>query len=102
MKVVEYKKIISETGSVINPPWIVYGDMFFRELDKTYVGLVLNEDERDYYIPDTVTYLTIDDLVDRLAPFHKERPFSIKTDGVRSPVENVSDFVDYWWNKYIT
>jgi len=103
MKVVEYKKHISEDGRLIDPPWLVVPSMFYDEDTKTYVGLVLDESDRDYYIPDTVTVLTKVDLIERLTKLHAQRPFrkKILVDDVlqRVEAESAEDYVEYWWNK---
>jgi hypothetical protein len=99
-KVIEYKKHIESSG-LVNPPWIIVGDIWYDESTKTYVGIVLDESEREYYVPDTVQYLTKENLCDRLREKHDEQPFRMKIDGVRVPADTIEEFIDHWWSKHI-
>lgn len=99
MKIVEYKKHLNYNNQLVDPPWIIRGDMFFDTDSKTYIGLVLSENEREYFIPDSVVYLTKENLIERLKPLHEQRPFQAKINGVRSACDSVEEFVDYWWSK---
>lgn len=74
MQLVEYKKILTN-GSLANPEWIIEGDMLYDPEDKTYVGIVLPEADREYYIPDSVTYLTIGESIARSLNIHKLTPY---------------------------
>ena len=48
MKIVEYKKHLNYNNQLVDPPWIIRGDMFFDTDSKTYIGLVLSENERKF------------------------------------------------------
>jgi hypothetical protein len=99
-KVVEYKKHLTPEG-LVNPSWLIMGDAFYNENNKTYIGLVLDETDRDYYIPDSVKYLTKEEFKERLEPMHQVQPFRIKHKETTSRIEcTIEEFVDYWWNKY--
>ena len=98
-KVIEYKKHLTPSG-LVNPPWLIAGDLFYDSVSKTYIGLVLDEENRDYYIPDTVTYLSKQQFKDRLAPLHEIQPFRIKPNGAPDRIDaTLDEFVNYWWDK---
>jgi hypothetical protein len=63
MKLVEYKKHIVG-GVLVKPDWIHYGE-YLKE-NNTFLGYVLDEEDREYYVPDTVTELSFQDLFDRV------------------------------------
>ena len=62
----EYKMNMSERGYMIVPPWVESPGFFYRDSDKTYVGFVSSESNREFWVPDTVTYLTVQELKDRV------------------------------------
>lgn len=64
MPIVEYKLNISETGVEYHPAYIKAHE-FFEVLSKTYAGYVLPESDRNYWVPDSLTVLSEDALVDR-------------------------------------
>jgi hypothetical protein len=99
MKIVAYKKHLNYNNQLVDPPWIVRGDMFYEENSKTYIGLVFSEEERDYYIPDSVDYITKEELTERLRPLHEIRPFQYKVNGIRTPCETIEEFIEHWWDR---
>lgn len=74
MKIVEYKRHLLN-GNDVDPEWIIHGGFMRNHIDNTYIGLVLDEADRTYYIPDTVTYLTEEDVVQRMLDIHEISPF---------------------------
>ena len=89
MLCVEYKKILSDTGRMQNPPWIVEGEYFYDPGTKTYIGFVLAESEREYFIPDTVVELSEDQFVARCIALHGSHPEYFST--VTEPEEGAED-----------
>lgn len=61
---VEYKKHLVN-GVIQDPDWVINGGHFMDE-NNTFVGVVLDESERMYYIPDTVTVLTREEVKQRI------------------------------------
>jgi len=51
--VVEYMKHLVN-GELVNPEWIVEGDFFPNTNDNTYIGTVVDKENRTYYVPDTL------------------------------------------------
>lgn len=74
MKIVEYKKHLLN-GVLVDPEWIVKGGEFYDSNTKTFIGLVLPEEERGYYIPDTVVYMTIEELYQRVIDHNTSQPY---------------------------
>ena len=64
MAIVEYKLNITADGVSIHPPYIK-NHAFYDSSSKTYLGYVLPEGERDYWVPDTLVEFTEQEAVDR-------------------------------------
>jgi len=71
---IEYKKHLDQTGNLTDPSWMRDGGYFPSSEDKTYVGFVPVEAERDWYVPDTVSMLTEQEFVNRLKALHAASP----------------------------
>ena len=71
--IVEYMLNKFEDGSIGAPAWIKSGGYLPNEADKTFIGFVA--DERDYYIPDSVTTLTETEAVNRSLDIHAVTPY---------------------------
>ena len=65
---VEYKKHLVNS-KLTDPEWIVRGGLYFNPADKTYIGFVKEEADRDYFIPDGLKALTLAELQSRMTPF---------------------------------
>lgn len=74
MIVIEYKKHLIN-GATQNPDWVVQGDFFQNPEDNTFIGVVLPEEERDYYIPDSLITLSRDAVINRCLLIHKKFPY---------------------------
>lgn len=64
MKIVEYKKHLIN-GCLVDPEFIIDGGVFNDTTNNTWIGKVLDESERNYYVPDTLIELTRDQLINR-------------------------------------
>lgn len=73
MAVVEYKRH-RVAGGITTPIWIVDGGYWLSPVDKTLVGWVEDEADREYYVPDTVTVLSRDDFITRAKAIHAHTP----------------------------
>jgi hypothetical protein len=71
--IVEYKMNRSENGYMIVPPWVECPG-FFQKDDHTYIGFVSSEANREFYVPDTVTYLTVEELKTRVRAMSMVNP----------------------------
>lgn len=67
MTCIEYCKHLVQ-GQTKNPPWLHYGDFYYNPSDSTYVGFVLDQDQRDFYIPDSIVELDEESFVSRCKP----------------------------------
>lgn len=73
MQLVEYKRHLVD-GGIVDPKWIVVGG-YMRDPDtNTYIGTVLDEAEREYYIPDTLVVMTAEQAVERYVDIHNRYP----------------------------
>lgn len=73
MAVVEYKRH-RVTGGITTPIWVVDGGHWLSPIDKTLVGWVEDEADREYYVPDTVTVLSRADFITRQLTIHASHP----------------------------
>ena len=74
MKFVEYKKVLVN-GKPVDPEWVIHGSFLFDKTNRTLIGLVEEEQNREYYIPDTVVYLTEEEIIQRHLNIHEADPF---------------------------
>lgn len=75
MPVVEYKMhVINNKGGATAPLWVDDGGYHTSPIDKTKIGWVLPEADREYYVPDTVTELSKSDFVTRQLAIHAVEP----------------------------
>ena len=64
MPIVEYKLNIREDGSLTHPSYIKDHD-FYESNSKTFLGFVIPESERDYWVPDTLTSVSVAEAITR-------------------------------------
>jgi hypothetical protein len=62
--ILEYKMVMTVQGMQV-PPWVEDGG-YFSKPDFSFVGWSPDDDVREYYIPDTVTVLTNEQLIARV------------------------------------
>lgn len=115
MAVVEYKNhIVGHRGQTQQPMWIRSGGHFIHPTDHSIIGWIV--DNREYYIPDTVTTLTKADLVTRQLAIHATYP-ERKYIGTETEIlaqeedtENWTDMTDAevtakveaWYDQYVS
>ena len=76
MPVVEYKMhVVTNKGGATAPLWVDDGGYHTSPIDKTKIGWVLPEADREYYVPDTVTELSKSEFVTRQLAIHAVQPF---------------------------
>lgn len=110
MAVVEYLLHRNHEGKIV-PPFIMAGGHWWNPVDKTMVGWV--EDDRDYYIPDTIVYLTRESFAQRALTMHATNPFRKKNsedqDGMGMLGENstimteaeVTELANIWYDNFV-
>jgi hypothetical protein len=90
MKIVEYKKHLHGT-QIVNPDWIITGNQFFDNSNNTFVGTVLEESERLYYIPEGLVELTMENVKDRAIRLGLNKKLSNPNDPHSSSVQVSED-----------
>lgn len=83
MEIVEYRKHLLH-GQIKDPEWVIHGGYFYDRDSDTYIGFVLSSKDRQYYIPDTVTFLTKEEAVSRVLDIHSRYPW------IKSKDENLN------------
>jgi len=94
MQILEYKLHASSEG-MKTPPWISKGGYWDNPDDYTFVGVA--PDLNKFYIPDTVTKLTVAELKTRQLAIHAKYPMRkphADDDMTNSEVETM---IDNWW-----
>ena len=72
---IEYKLHRNDQGRLTTPSWMSDGGYFQNPADKSIVGFVPVEGERDWFVPDTVSMLTEQEFVNRGMAIHQASPF---------------------------
>ena len=112
MPVVEYKMhAVNAKGSASAPLWVDDGGYYSSPIDKTKIGWVLPEADREYYVPDTVTELSKSQFVTRQLAIHAVQPFmndGPMEDGEEDddPTEMTNDEVtaamESWYDSFVS
>lgn len=79
MKIVEYKRHLV-SGVVQDPEFIISGGVFINPANTTWVGKILDEADRPYYVPDSIVELTRQELIDRQLALQATYPITRKSD----------------------
>ena len=97
---IEYKMHMNAEGRLMVPAWIT-DPGYYKNSDNTYVGFVPVESEREYYVPDSVTILSEQDVVNRCLAMHAVTPFQNMDDPSATPTpmtnEEVTQMVSSWY-----
>ena len=103
MPIVEYKFNVSEEGKNIIPGYIVDRGYHYRDSDKTYLGFVLAEADREYWIPDPLAEKSKSDCVTRALAMHSASPFMRDSDGTEVTMSNseVTSDIENWYDQII-
>jgi hypothetical protein len=100
-KVVEYKLHIADNGEVYHPKFITNTGWWYDQESKTYIGIVLPSEQRNYYVPDTFVELTKEDLLARVKNIHKVVPWVDKTGTIKLTDSQINSWIDSWWEEYV-
>lgn len=101
MKIVEYKKHLIN-GCLVDPEFIIHGGEFNDFATNTWIGKILNESERKYYVPDTLTELTRDELIQRVLSLNITKLSDVNnphSEFIALEESEVIELVDNWINK---
>lgn len=96
MQILEYKLHQTSKGMTC-PPWVRDGGYFHNPDDYTFIGLAQSPNE--FYIPDTVTVLTLSELKTRQLAIHAKYPqkHPHPDGGEEMTNSEVEASVDDWW-----
>ena len=77
---VEYKLHRNEKGNLTTPSWMSDGG-YYQAADKTMIGFVPVENEREWYVPDSAVVLSEAQFITRGMAMHSSNPFQKMGDG---------------------
>lgn len=104
MAVVEYMFNIDDSGKRFIPGFIANRGHWYDSATETYIGWI--NDSRDYYVPDSITVLSKEDLVQRQLAIHAVTPMiTITNEGPSSEpmtVEQVRETVEAWYDVFVS
>ena len=109
MPVVEYKMhAVNAKGSASAPLWIDDGGYHSSPIDKTKVGWVLADSDRDYYVPDTVITLSKSGFLTRQHGIHAVEPLNGQRDSNGEEVNytldsaGVDSDMGLWYDSFVS
>ena len=83
---IEYKLHRNKNGTLETPPWINDGG-YYRNAERSMVGFVPSDNERDWYVPDSAVKLTEAQFITRGMAMHNASPF-LKSKGAEMVAMN--------------
>lgn len=93
MTIIEYKLHPSPKG-MVTPSFVKDGGGFYNPDDFTLIGV--SEEDAQYYIPDTLTTLTLEELQARQLAIHAKYPMKDDTSKETLSDEEVNAAVKEW------
>ena len=86
---IEYKLHRNDRGNLTTPSWMSDGG-YYQAADKSMIGFVPVESEREWFVPDSVTKLTEAQFITRGMALHAASPFQkMSADGIQmNPMNN--------------
>ncbi len=100
MQIVEYRKHLVNR-EVTDPEWVIKGGYFYDRDTDTYMGFVLESSERNYYIPDTVTFMTQEEAIQRVKDIHATYPWLKSKDENLNRVYKTEEEIVTWVTRII-
>ena len=82
----EYKLHRNEKGNLTTPSWMSDGGYYQNPTDKTMIGFVPSESERDWYVPDSAVSLSEAEFISRGMALHAVNTFQKMDDMDMSPM----------------
>ena len=105
MAVVEYmlQRVSGSSKSEI-PGFIGDRGHWYNSADHTYIGWI--DDERDYYVPDTIVTLTKEEFVTRTLAMHAQNPMQKDMENpdaepVAMTTEEVTTVAEDWYDNFV-
>ena len=84
---IEYKLHRNDRGNLTTPSWMSDGG-YYQAADKSMVGFVPVEGEREWFVPDSVSMLTEQEFVTRCLAMHSNSPFQKMDNMEMTPMTN--------------
>jgi hypothetical protein len=104
MAVVEYMFNIDDNGKRFIPGFIDNRGHWYDSATETYIGWV--KDSRDFYVPDSLTTLSKEDLVQRQLSIHAVTPMQKRSeesmDSTNMTDAEVRTLVENWYDNFVT
>lgn len=103
MAVVEYMFNIDDKGKRFIPGFIDNRGHWYDSATETYVGWI--KDSRDFYVPDSITVLSKEDLVQRQLTIHAATPMmnmgNPESDPTAMTDAEVRALVEAWYDNFV-
>lgn len=103
MAVVEYMFNIDDKGKRFIPGFIDNRGHWYDSATETYIGWV--KDSRDFYVPDSLTTLSKEDLVQRQLAIHAITPMQKRNeesmDSTNMTDAEVRTLVENWYDNFV-
>lgn len=103
MAVAEYMFVIDDMGRKQVPGYIRDRGYWHNPSDNTYIGWI--KENRDYWVPDTIVFLTKEQFLQRQLAIHSAFPMkkgeifnNTQTD---MTVEEVTDLANTWYDYFV-
>jgi len=88
---VEYKLHRNERGNLTTPSWMSDGGYYQNPADKSMIGFVPVESEREWYVPDSALVLSQSEFVARGMAMHSANPFQKMGDDPSADMTPMTD-----------
>ena len=105
MILVEYKLHKISKNAKQSPHFIVDGGYHVSPLDKTMVGLVEDEADRDYYIPDSIVTLSKEEFLARQTAIHTAYPMTSRDENMNETVmtdAELTEKMETWYDSKVS
>lgn len=99
-KVYAYRLHRNKDGLLVTPEFIENGGYFFDGY--SYLAVVPSEEDRKYYVPDTLEEISLEALKARLIALQNTSEKQVTAQGDRPLTDaEVIDFAEQWWATHI-
>lgn len=106
MPVIEYMFQINDMGRKIVPGFVKDRGYWYNPADHTYLGWL--DEDREYYVPDTIETKTKQECIDRALAIHAVNPMSEpnvddpSADETTMTDEEVTTMIGDWYDNFVT
>ena len=102
MRMLEYKLHAPADGHGMSiPSWVTNGGHWYKGDDYSMIGFA--PDTTEYYIPDSVTFLTLDELKARQVAVHANYPYKVMDSNGQPTADDMTNAqVETWVEEWHT